>query len=307
VEHIPGAASPLNLVTGYWAVSGARNVRLPASVIDGVLNPTLAVPAVTGVILFCVVSPRLLAEPGALRATNESLASALQAEDLVRVLATVASARSLLGDKAGVPEVPDKFLPIDQNARWLTLREAQSGFVSHLAALEKLRWWRRGIDPTQISQALRVPASVLRGCVAVCRAGLDGAEQCSETARDAADFLIWAQEEAACGVYPFPAARRVNTDRAFQVAEHFLAEAERAGRLGDVVRKGWIFADLQNGGLQFDNAECGVAMLELYELTGEARIWSQPVGQPSGRWRSRWQRTGTTIALASIYWRKPRQ
>jgi uncharacterized protein YyaL (SSP411 family) len=107
--------------------------------------------------------------------------------------------------------------------------------------------------------------------VAVCRARLDGAEQSLELARDAADFLIWAQEEAGCGVYPFPAARGVTTDRAFQVSEQFLAEAERAGRHGEIVRNGWVFADLQNGGLQFDNAECGVAMLELYELTRDLR------------------------------------
>jgi uncharacterized protein YyaL (SSP411 family) len=122
-----------------------------------------------------------------------------------------------------------------------------------------------------MTQALRVPASVLSGCVAASRANLEGSEQCLQIAREAADFLMWAQEEAGGGVYPFPAARGVVTDRAFQVADRFLAEAERAGRIGEVIRKGWVFADLQNGGLQFDNGECGVAMLELYELTGDIR------------------------------------
>jgi hypothetical protein len=181
-----------------------------------------------------------------------------------------------------VPEVADKFLPVPRDARWLNPAEAQPGFVPHFAALERLRWWRRGLDPTKLTQPLRAPASVLSGCVAACRARLDGAEQCLALAKDAADFLMWAQEEAGSGVYPFPAARGVTTDPAFQAADRFLAEAEKAGRLGEVVRKGWVYADLQNGGLQFDNGECGVAMLELYEFTRDVRYLD------SARWAAEW-------------------
>ena len=52
-----------------------------------------------------------------------------------------------------------------------------------------------------------------------------------------------------------------------QVGADFLARAERAGQLGRVVKNDWAIDDLGDGGLQFDNAECGVAMFEYHELT----------------------------------------
>jgi hypothetical protein len=55
-----------------------------------------------------------------------------------------------------------------------------------------------------------------------------------------------------------------------QVGERFLRRAEAAGRLSEIVRGGWVIEDLGDGGLQFDNAECGVALLSYYELTGES-------------------------------------
>ncbi len=38
-------------------------------------------------------------------------------------------------------------------------------------------------------------------------------------------------------------------------------------------RKGWVIDDrkLDEGGLQFDNGECGVARLELYDLTKDMK------------------------------------
>ena len=56
-----------------------------------------------------------------------------------------------------------------------------------------------------------------------------------------------------------------------QVATRFLDQAEKAGRLHEVVRNGWAFDDAGDGGMQFDNGECGLAMLELYALTREQR------------------------------------
>jgi uncharacterized protein YyaL (SSP411 family) len=90
-------------------------------------------------------------------------------------------------------------------------------------------------------------------------------------AKDAADFLIWAQEKAGAGCYPFPAARGTSQARAMEVATRFLEKAEKAGKLDTVVRNGWAFDDTGEGGMQFDNGECGVAMLDLYELTKDPR------------------------------------
>lgn len=213
--------------------------------------------------------------PMSLRAAPESpasaLADALRKEDLPAVRASVAAGRLALGDKAGIPEVADKYAPLPKDGSWLTATDAQRGFAPHFSELEKLCWWRVGIDPVTIKLPLRGPASVLAGTVAACRAKLDGEEKSLAVARDAAEFLIWAQEQAGNGVFPFPASRGASGDRAMSVGAAFLQRAEKEGKLDQIVRNGWVVDDLGDGGLQFDNGECGVAMFEYYELTRDAK------------------------------------
>ena len=200
-----------------------------------------------------------------------ALQAALAKEDLSAVREAAAAVRRALGDEAGVPEVADKFQPVPEGGTWLTPSEAQPGFTPHAAQLEKLIWWRVGLDPATLTQPLRAPASMLSGCVAVCRAKLDGAERALVLAKDAADFLMWAQAQAGSGVFPFPVARGTSNATAMEAATGFFSKAERAGKLDEVVRHGWAYDDLGDGGLQFDNGECGVAMFDLYELTGDKK------------------------------------
>lgn len=190
---------------------------------------------------------------------------------LPRVEREVADAKRRLGDGVGIPEVPDAFVPIPASAAWLTPAEAARAFVRSLPKLEKLRWWRIGLDPTTTEHALREPAEVIIGCLAVHRAGLEGADRALRLALEAGEFLLWAQEQAGTGVFPFPAVRR-GRDAAFASAERFLSRAERAGRLGEFVRRGWVIDDAEDGGLQFDHGEAGVAVLELHAATGDPRF-----------------------------------
>lgn len=195
------------------------------------------------------------------------LKKALAAQDPDAVRVAVAKGRELLGKRAGEPEVPDDFKRVPADARLLSVAEAQPGFTPHFDTLEKMRWWIIGVDPLTLTAPLRGPASVIRGSVAAARAKLDGAERSIAIARDAADFLIWAQTQAGSGAYPFPAARGTSKARAMEVATRFITKAEKAGKLDSVVRNGWAFDDAGDGGLQFDNGECGSAMLDLYNLT----------------------------------------
>ena len=205
------------------------------------------------------------------KALTAALQEALSKQDLAAVREATAAFRRALDEQAGVPELVDKFQAVPKGGRWLSPAEAQPGFTPHFDQLENLIWWRVGLDPEKLTQPLRAPASLLSGCVAVCRAKLDGAERSLVLARDAADFLMWAQAQAGSGVFPFPAARGTSSARAMEAATAFLSKAEKAGKLDQVVRNGWAYEDLGDGGLQFDNGECGVAMFELYELTKDPK------------------------------------
>lgn len=200
-----------------------------------------------------------------------NLADALAHKNEEGIRAAVDEARKRLGRKAGEPEVSDEFLPVPKDARIFLQGEAQRGFAMHFATLERMCWWRKGVDPTTLKAPLRGPASVIVGNVAAVRARLDGADRSLAMAKDAAEFLIWAQKEADSGVYPFPAARGTSKARAMEVATRFFANAEKAGTLEYIVRNGWAFDDAGDGGLQFDNGECGAAILDLYDLTMEHR------------------------------------
>ena len=199
------------------------------------------------------------------------LSEALQKQDPAGIRAAVAVAREELGAKAGLPEIADKYVAVPKGARLVSREEAQRGFSREFPALEKRAWWKVGIDPSALKAPLREPASVIAGNVAAVRAGLDGAERSLALAMEAAEFLMWAQQQAGAGLFPFPAARGPSGARAMQSATRFLERAEKAGRLESVVRNGWAFHDFDDGGLQFDNAECGVAMFELHALTKDVR------------------------------------
>jgi hypothetical protein len=218
----------------------------------------------------------LVAQPSLAQAANKAaldarLSAALAKQDLQAIREAVAEMTRFLGEKAGVPEVADQFVPIPRNGRWLTADEAAAGFEPLLDQIERYRWWKIGLDPTQLGHALREPAAVVSGCMAACRVKLKGAERSLGLAREAADFLLWAQARGDTGVFPFPASRSKSGSAAFQSAERQLRLAEREGRLQEMLSNGWAVNDAGSGGLQFDNGECGVAMLDIYAFTQEKK------------------------------------
>jgi hypothetical protein len=202
---------------------------------------------------------------------HQRLAAALVQQDAAAIDSAVAALNLHFGDKAGLPETPDNHLPIPRSSPCLTREEAAPGFAPSFNKLGRLRWWRTGLDPTRLGYALREPAAVASGLVAAARAQLQGAERSLELAKEAADFLVWAQQRAGTGVFPFPASRGVSRSPAFEAAERQLRRAEKEGRLGAVVNNGWAIDDEGDGGIQFDNAEAGVAVLALYEFIGDKR------------------------------------
>ena len=202
---------------------------------------------------------------------SAALQAALLKEDLAQVKAAVAEGRKELGGQAGIPEVPDEYASVPASARLLSAAEARQAVKKSFAKLEEMRFWKIKIDPTKLAAPLRAPANVVACMVAMDRAKLDDGTTALQQAKDAADFLIWAQEQAGAGCYPFPAAKNTSQERAMQVATRFLERAEAEGKLAETVRNGWAYDDHGDGGMQFDNGECGVALLELYEATQDRR------------------------------------
>lgn len=202
---------------------------------------------------------------------KRQLAQAMQDKDEAAVRKLAAESVVLLGDLAGVPEVADAYRQAPEDVATLSKAEAEAGFEKLLQFVRKNKWWKIGLDPTKTEHLPREAATCMKGLLAGCRANARNRDDLLEEAVAAGDYLLWTQQQAGTGVIPFPAFRG-GRNPAFQAADRFLKSAERAGRLNEVVKDGWAFHDVEDGGLQFDNGLCGVALLELYAVSREERF-----------------------------------
>ena len=205
----------------------------------------------------------------AARKPSEALAEALEKHDAAAIREAVASGLEKLGDRAGRPEVPDKFTPVPSDLGALTAAEAKESFHVLVDKLAEPLPWKQDTPPETLTIPLRAVASVLTAAANTLMCAQDRDGRARSAGICAASFLIKAQRDAGAGCFPFPAAKGTSKARAMEVATRFIEQAEKHGRLHDIVRNGWVFDDLSDGGLQFDNGECGVAMWEWYAATGD--------------------------------------
>lgn len=206
-----------------------------------------------------------------LQSIESQLNAALRAQDERAIQSAVTQAIAALGEQAGMPEVADTYVKPRGRVEPMAEDEAIAGLRLIHEKLPGRKWWHIGLDPTKTRHALREVASAI-GAFLIADRSLPGrCDHCLNEARSAGDFLLWAQAEAGTGVFPFPAVRGYTEDAAFRAADRFLERAEREGRLHEVVRNGWAMEDFDNGGLQFDNGECGVALFELFAATNDER------------------------------------
>lgn len=201
-----------------------------------------------------------------LRQAAVDLSAAMKAEDEAAVKKVAKRSVELLGDQAGLPEVADEFRPVPKDARPLAPDELAAAFDPYVGYIGRQKWWTVDLDPAKTNHALREVAAVIEGCLAARRAGVAKSDELLTIATDAGDFLVWAQERAGTGVFPFPALRK-GAGRPFEVAERFYQQAEKDGKLGDVIKNGWAVEDFDDGGLQFDNGLAGAALVRLFEAT----------------------------------------
>ncbi len=203
---------------------------------------------------------------------KQEMAAAMARRDAAAIDRLVVEANILLGAQVGEPEIRDRYIAIPAEAVPLRQDEIFRLAAKMPAGIEAKRWWRIGLDPVMLGHPLREPADAISGLLAAHRAGLDADGDALRSAREAGEFLLWAQAEAGNGVFPFPASRSASDAAPFKASTAFLDAAERSGDLHRKVNEGWLVEDDGDGGLQFDNGECGVAMLELHAATGDARF-----------------------------------
>lgn len=199
------------------------------------------------------------------------LREAMMRRDLAAIERAVAETDVLLGANAGVPETPDRYRPVPRGVSPLTPDEADAFVAPALKRMRASAWWRRDPEPAALAHPLREAAEVALAALAMRDASPRNATQALSLATEAGEFLLRAQREAGTGGFPFPASRGLSEAAPFRASRRMLERAEREGRLDRVVRGGWMIDDLGDGGLQFDNGECGVAMLALHRATGDAR------------------------------------
>ena len=210
------------------------------------------------------------ATQGKLKTIVGEMSEAMKAEDEDKVRWHSQQAIELMGDQAGLPESPDEYRAVPDNARPLTANELPTAFDDYVPYIEKQKWWRIGLDPSTTNHSLREVATVIEGCLAARQVSAVNAEKLLAIAQEAGDFLMWTQDQAGTGVLPFPAVRN-GKGRPFEVAEAFYRRAEKNGTLDQVIRNGWAVDDFDDGGLQFDNGLAGVALVHLFEVTSDDR------------------------------------
>ena len=210
------------------------------------------------------------ATQGKLKTIVGEISEAMKAEDEDKVRWHSQQAIELMGDQAGLPESPDEYRAVPDNARPLTANELPTAFDDYVPYIEKQKWWRIGLDPSTTNHSLREVATVIEGCLAARQVSAVNAEKLLAIAQEAGDFLMWTQDQAGTGVLPFPAVRN-GKGRPFEVAEAFYRRAEKNGTLDQVIRNGWAVDDFDDGGLQFDNGLAGVALVHLFEVTSDDR------------------------------------
>ncbi len=185
---------------------------------------------------------------------KQQLAEAQRQGDEKAVLRLWSQAKSLLGDQAGVPEVPDECRPVPKTVEPLTLDECRKCAALYLREIQRKKWWKIGLDPRKTEHLPREVANVIVGAVAINRAALGDQQQWSAVAKDAGDYLLWTQQQGGAGVFPFPHYTG-GRGKAFESATRLFQQAEKAGMLDKMIRNEWVIDDHGDGGLPLKGNE----------------------------------------------------
>jgi hypothetical protein len=201
---------------------------------------------------------------------------ALARQDLSAVHAAVAKITESIGEMAGRPELKTKYYrssgthSVDFSvARDDWLKEVERG-------LRVLPWLGNPDgDPYPMKSGLRDPAHALDGLARTALLFSDQRDRLSVHVRAGADWLVKLQHPS--GVFPFPVGpARNSNDKVGRIV------ARNIKKYPEMIVNGWIADDRGDGGLQFDNALCGRALISAWKLTDNTRYLD--AARKSGDW-----------------------
>lgn len=203
------------------------------------------------------------AEQAAYKAAAKGLFEAMLARDMARIKNAVVTTRSALGKWDSVPEVLFPYgapinaaAPNDVVATRLTV-DSYRNFLS------RAPWHDPARGSDHPTARLRITARAAEAMLRLNLAGLDPGGLLLKEAVLALEYAMSVQAPNGAFGYPYVAE---GGSVVAQDAAQFVKKAQAEGR--EVLYKGWIIDDSNNGGLEFDNAVIGTTLLLAAHMTG---------------------------------------
>jgi hypothetical protein len=205
-----------------------------------------------------------------------ALSAALNSRDDVRISEAVSAFNP--SRRAPTAELPERFSRAT-GSRFRSAPTAQdidTTVTAYLAAAERESWWRAPNPPasSDIPHALRMPADMIRGLIAIANAYPSHRARALSLATDAGDYLIATSRDAGVAYTPFPLWRG-RDGRLGALSQHMAARLARCGQLAQNTRNGWFVVSERPEEYFFDTGRAGHALSELYAATRNERyrVW----------------------------------
>lgn len=198
-----------------------------------------------------------------LKQARRALEAALLEKDETRIYDAARKYQEALGDYAGVPEDPEQFVLPILTTRPATMREEFAAAFKSEARTRGSRSELAQKNQMELREAGYLALGCLRAAAAIGTGSPEG-KAYLQSAGAELDYLISRQQPE--GFFAYPAQPGGNAPPNLRaVVERYVKEFPHA------VRDGFIVRPPPDGGFQFDNGVCGVALVEGYEVLREAR------------------------------------
>ncbi|MEP3226586.1 MAG: hypothetical protein ABJO01_11470 [Parasphingorhabdus sp.] len=181
-------------------------------------------------------------------------------------------ARISLDGKPPEPEVQERYRAFSSVLTVLQKGQIDEAVTQYLDEIEQQNWWIRNPDlsPSKSPAALRVPADMIRGLLAIARHHPMHRARAMDMAKRTGDYLVEASDQAGVPYAPFPYWRG-KSGRLGELSEKAAQMLQQCGALDNAIRKDWFVVEAVPEEYLFDTGRVGEALSELYQVTGDAR------------------------------------